>query len=283
MRPPRSCQRKDPSEMTRSELVVAVKRLRKIIDERPVKGISPNIVVAVDRSGKSYTHDELRSVFERVYPESQKALRLMFPTMTAKSIHYRAKRYGVSCGRSGFTNPEDDVIRKRFPDYKRIAEELGRPVASIKKRAAVLGLQLERAGPPWTPEEDALLCQGLPVPGRTPRGMEKRRSRLKINLVYIRAARAMPIDDLRKLIEAHVARNYPEQYRIEAVSDVLEMCLQGRCGIKPDQLAAAGKKAIAAVYKLHPDRGAPVSMDAKLFDDGDATVGDRIASDAFHF
>jgi len=274
---------KPVTKMTVEELQAEVTMLRRSISQ--IKGgVTNPQVSAVDRNGKPYSREEMVIVFERLYLENPKAIKLMFPNLSYEAIRKRAKLYGVCRGNHRFTQHDDDMIRKYHPDYLKIATEQGRMVKEVRRRANTLGLKANCVtGPFWTIEEDALLRKGLPVPGRDKRGCERRRRRLKINGVFIRQVAALGEGELRKLVETHVAKNYPDQYRLEAVSDVIELCLQGKCGVKPEQLAAAGKKAISAVYKLHPDRGAPVSMDAKLFDDGNATVGDRISSDAFHF
>lgn len=36
-------------------------------------------------------------------------------------------------------------------------------------------------------------------------------------------------------------------------------------------------------FRMHPDKGAPQSLDAKVFEDGEATLGDRIDSTIFRF
>lgn len=274
---------KPVTEMTFEELQVEVKMLRRSISQ--IKGgVTNPQVSAVDRNGKTYSRDEMVIVFERLYLENPKAIKLMFPNLSYEAIRKRAKLYGACRGNHRFTQHDDDMIRKYHPDYRKIATEQGRMVKEIRRRANTLGLLGRRtSGPLWTPEEDALLRKGLLIPGRDDRSRDRRRRRLKINGHFIRQVNALKDGELRKLVEAHVARGYPDQYRLEAVSDVIELCLQGKCGTKPELLIAAGKKAVSAVYKLHPDRGAPISMDAKLFDDGNATVGDRISSDAFHF
>lgn len=270
-------------DMDIEELRGEVTHLRLVISRLQADEKNPR-VSAVDRNGKSYSKSDMISIFERLYKENPKAIQLMFPSLSMKCIINRARYYGMCRRNEEFNENDDKVIKKYHPDYNRISIDLCRSKDAVRRRAKHIGLQMEVSrGPLWKPCEDDLLRRGLPVPGRDEASRRKRRMRLGINGNWIRMARKLPDGELRKLVEAHVAKGYPDQYRLEAVSDVQEMCLQGRCGTSPEQLAAAGKKAVAAVYKLHPDRGAPVSMDAKLFDDGEATVGDRISSDAFHF
>ncbi|WP_419952504.1 hypothetical protein [Methylobacterium sp.] len=241
-----------------------------------------HLISAIDRNGRTHSTDEMKVVFKKLYHLNIDAISLMFPDMTLKAIHRRAESYRISGKYRKFTGNDLELIRRLWPNYAAICKELGRPKWQVMKRCYKLGLSLPDSAA-WSEDDLATLRQGKTPIGRTYKAASSKRMKLGITLGNIRSVQAIEPDTLIKEIGEHVHEGNRPHIREEIVYSVYRECLEGRCGASPAALAKAAAKARTAVYKLHPERGAPLSMDAKLFDDGSATVGDRISSDTFHF
>lgn len=239
---------------------------------------------AVDRNGREYTTDQMKLIFANLYKGNAKVIRLIFPSLSMNNIIKRARFYGLNwreCQK--WDEGEDDILRSYYPDYKELAKRLPhRKPFAIEARCRRINLT-KKSYKEFSAEEDALLRSGEHPPGRNEKSIEKRCRRLGIRRTWIKSVAKIDPKELRRMIGEFVPRGYSEDRRQDAISMVQALCMEGKCSAKPDALRAAAKKAVTAVFKMHPDRGAPVSMDARLFDDGTATVGDRIDSEAFHF
>jgi hypothetical protein len=82
-------------------------------------------------------------------------------------------------------------------------------------------------------------------------------------------------------IRGAVPREMPRQVRDEVVQDLILAVLEGRVPIK--DIRNQVKAAITRTYAMFPDRGAHLSIDAQLYDDGSTTLVDTIESTAFRF
>ncbi|WP_156376198.1 hypothetical protein [Methylobacterium sp. Leaf117] len=252
--------------------------------ERDRKGSTActDIIRAIDRTGKQYNQAELQSVFEKIYSISPKALRLMFPDMSVGVMHFRARKYGIANTHLRFTAEEDAICRELYPNYEMMIARLGRKRTAIERRCAYLKLA-RRRGKLYTQAEIDMLRAGLEPPDHSYEANGRKRERLGIRKRDAIQVRALGFQGISNLVEPLISRGYPEDRRQDIIQFVFAECMEGRCSPDPTSLKACAKRAVTATYKLHPDRGAPVSLDAKLFDDGGTTVGDRIASDTFHF
>ncbi|MHC2089428.1 hypothetical protein [Methylobacterium sp. CM6244] len=243
---------------------------------------------AADRNGREYSVEDMRLVFQKLYPKKADAIALMFPGLTARAIKGRAAYYGIietsrRGKRESWTITELQVLREKAPDYRAIRKSLPhRTLTAIAAKCRKLGLQSTNQGH-FTSKEDDMIRRGIVPPGRTRESAAIRMGRLGLNANTIRSVVSTPAEELLRRISYCVPCGYPEDRRQDAIYTVYQECMEGRCSAEMDDLKKAARKAVTATYKLHPDRGAPVSMDAKLFDDGSATVGDRISSDTFHF
>lgn len=237
----------------------------------------------VDRSGRHYTREEFQDIMRKVYPRSPKAFMLLFPEYPMMSLKSYARDFKIKTRSFQFWNEElDEICRALYPDYDSIAKQTGRTRKAVVVRCSRLKLCAPKTRE-WTSEEVLLLRAGQKPATRSQHAAHCKSARIGLSLSSIRNVRATAPRDLVAKIEALIPRGYPTDKRSDALQSVMEACLTGRCNTADTNLRAEVKRAISAVYKLHPDRGAPVSLDAKLFDDGGTTVGDRIASDAFHF
>lgn len=241
-------------------------------------------ISAIDRNGKQYSTDKMKVIYENLYHTNPKALILMFPDVTEDAMNKRARYYGLNKRvLDAWTDEDLAHLHRLFPNRAAIQKATGRTLRAIQSKCLKLGLRVFEAGSSYTEDQDRFLQQGLAIDGRTDNSMRRRRERLGIKLSVIKSVRSLDPRELLSRIDPLISRGYPADKRQDMIQHVIQECLEGRCATDPAALNACAKKAITAVYKLHPDRGAPVSLDAKLFDDGGTTVGDRIASDTFHF
>jgi hypothetical protein len=83
----------------------------------------------------------------------------------------------------------------------------------------------------------------------------------------------------------HVRKSLPTQLAREARDDISqEILLAIHAGkFLPWDIEARASEFVAAYYRQHPGKYGPLSLDAPIAESGTATLGDRIASDAFHF
>ncbi|KQP02624.1 hypothetical protein [Methylobacterium sp. Leaf93] len=240
-------------------------------------------VSATDRNGVTYTTDEMREIFRKLYPINPKAIALMFPDLTGHLVRRRALDYGITAQSYWhWTDEEDATLRKLWPDKKAAGAALGRSNKAMVNRAKRLGIATAM-DLPFSPAELAMAARGLTPPGRCRRAADTARKRRGITMRAIKSVAAISPVALLARIGDLVHRGHTPTRREEIIFTVNAECLAGRCSAEAADLQKAVKKATTAVYKLNPERGAPVSMDARLFDDGSATVGDRISSDTFHF
>lgn len=251
---------------------------------RTATRISRRKVSATDRNGRHYGTDEMKAIYGRLYHLNPKALLLMFPEIDENAINKRATYYGLKRRASdAWTNEELAHLHRLFPDRIEIQKVTGRTIRAVESKCLKLGLKVFEPGSSYTQEQDKLLKLGQSIEGKTDNSMRRRRERLGIKLSAIKSLRSIDPQDLLARIDSLISKGYPADKRQDMIQHVFQECLEGRCVANPAALKACAKKAVTAVYRLHPDRGAPLSLDAKLFDDGGTTVGDRIASDTFHF
>ncbi|MCJ2132219.1 hypothetical protein [Methylobacterium sp. E-045] len=242
-------------------------------------------ISAVDRSGREYSCDEMRLVFKTFYKKNTAVIAKMLPSISEDAMRKRAKFYGVMEARDYeiYSDCHIAILRDKFPDYAEMERLLPeRSARSIRVRCRRLGLRQPHLGD-FTPEEDAMLRRGEKPPGRGQQSIYRRHLRLGIDKSSLKKVLALGEEALRERVNSIVPRGLPRHIREEAIQIVHMLCIEGKCSPEDEPLRAACKRAVTATRKMHPDWGAPLSMDAKLFDDGSATVGDRISSDTFHF
>ncbi|MCJ2074915.1 hypothetical protein MKK68_04505 [Methylobacterium sp. E-016] len=117
----------------------------------------------------------------------------------------------------------------------------------------------------------------------------------------MRAIPAYPLPDLRcktiylwpgslkgkvaddEFVCSAIPRSLPQHIREGAEAETLPAVMNGKYAPTAKAIKGAANKAATAVYKMHADRGAPISLDATLFDDSTATVGGRISPRISHF
>lgn len=240
---------------------------------------------AVDISGREYSRSEMRLVFSTFYGKNTSVITKMFPSISDDAMRKRAKYYGLTDTKEyeSYSDGEVAIMRKHFPDYAKIEKLLPtRTGMAIRMKCSRLGLMQEHVGA-YTPEEDAMLRRFERPPGRNTKSIYRRHLKLGIDKSALKEVLNLGERALRERIDSIVPRGIPRHIREEAIQSVHMLCFEGKCSPNDGPLQFACKKAVTATWKMHPDKGAPVSMDARLFEDGTATVGDRIDSEAFHF
>ncbi|MDP4022438.1 hypothetical protein Q8W71_07375 [Methylobacterium sp. NEAU 140] len=192
----------------------------------------------------------------------------------------------VACKRLGLKNPRThvDFSTQELRAWKDGAVRLpGRSMASVHSKRSKLKFLIQ---PRWTSAEKSSLKidPRAAIAGRTERATRVIRGQLGIDLRKIRRPiqPAAPAGALiMNAVQRAIPRTLPRQIQQEVLSDLALAILEGE--IELANVATAVSKAIKGVYKRYPVLGAPVSLDMPLFDDGGATLGDRITSDTFHF
>jgi hypothetical protein len=238
----------------------------------------------MDRTGREHTREEMAEIFLKLYRVNLNAILLMFPDLNRSLIKHYAGQFGMlgpaKC--KSWRPDEIEIARKLWPDYRAISEATGRSYDSVKGFCVNNIGKKRPIDPAYTPEEEAMVRSGVSPPGRSACSIHNKCTKLGIQMRYIRAVRRLGPGELTARVSALVGA-YPHDRRPDIIQAVMAVCMEGKCSPKEAALRAEIKRAVTATYKLHPDRGAPTSLNAQIYDDGGTTVGDRIASDAFHF
>jgi hypothetical protein len=175
----------------------------------------------------------------------------------------------------------------------------GLPIRAVKQLRARLvreGL-IPDSRATWSKEEIATLramygkerikriAQALP--GRSVKAIEVKAHKLRLEgkraLCVPKGARVRRADQLliRDHVAAAVPRWPPPHIREEVISMLTLAVLERRVAL--EDVVGNVKPFITRAYAMHPDKGAPASLDAKIYDDGPTTLGDTIESTAFRF
>jgi hypothetical protein len=203
-----------------------------------------------------------------------------------------------------------------------------------KRRARGTAPGKEREWKRWTPEEDALLHDGVrDLPGRTPSACYERARIIgavhpdkyrNADIAFIkrhyrtkthkwigeqigrtegavshytakhgllggqksRGGKRHRLSERQRErvpaeVQAAVPRTIPKHIRDEIVNMMVLDALERRLAFKT--IKGAFKTYWTRYYKLHPDKGAHASLDARIFEDGHTTLGETISSEAFRF
>jgi hypothetical protein len=175
----------------------------------------------------------------------------------------------------------------------------GRSKLAIEHVRSRLGIS-PPADPGYTADEDTIIKKNYPklsavevskmLQWRTPKSVEKRARRLGVKSrgKNWRYANRGSCDSgkinsrvTHEQIDFAVPRTYPAQVRQEVVQSLIVQALEGKLSL--ENLPKAVKKQITSTYVMFPQYGAPISLDAPMYEDGKSTLGDSISSDTFHF
>ncbi len=106
-------------------------------------------------------------------------------------------------------------------------------------------------------------------------------------LAKIETRRARPLitspaihtsNDIKEVIQAAVPRGLPADHRDDAIQNIWMAVLEGR--LTCSEIAARAREFIRAEYKSNHNAWGPRSLDARLFDDGNATLLNRLSTEA---
>lgn len=166
------------------------------------------------------------------------------PGRTKNAIANRRGALGLLFGRAAFwTKAEKAFIRKWYgvKPLPWIAEKLGKPLTAVNS---------------WR-------YKNLPTKLRPVHKLHKLTKRECNQIVAI--------------VDASVPRSLPPQIREEIVSMMIVDALSRTLAF--DAIKTSYKIYRTKYYAVHPEKGAPKSLDAKVFFDRDTTLGDTITSD----
>jgi len=170
----------------------------------------------------------------------------------------------------------------------------GRTLAACRDRRTELGAPL--AFTRWSAEEKALIRKLAGkvstgeiaeryLIGRTTHAIERHCEKHGISLRVAKPKLHRLSERQRALVpqavEKAVPRTLPAQVRGEVVQSLMLAVLERRVAFA--DIARQVKPFITKAYAMFPNYGAPISLDAPMFDDGPTTLGDRIESTAFRF
>lgn len=176
----------------------------------------------------------------------------------------------------------------------------GRSRWAVNGKRLELGITARRERPqvPWSDAEIAKLRlfhgRMAPVdyvthfPGRTVEGIRSRANRRLgahgVNAMLVIASRRASIArptiilrnsaaDLMTALDRAVPRSLPHHVRSDVIGDLALRFLEG--DMDPRDLPRQVRLALTAHYRMHPVMGAPVSLDAPMFDHG-PTLAERL-------
>jgi len=166
------------------------------------------------------------------------------PGRTKKAIVFRRAVLGAQI-RPNFTADDIAFIKRHYKTktHKWIGEQLGRSTGSIQQFTTRNGL----------------------LSGQKNKGVKRPR-------LTGRQRACIPAE-----VQAAVPRTMPKHIRDEIVSMMVLDALERRLEFKA--IKDAFKTYRTRYYAMHPEKGAPLSLDTPLFENGSATLGDTISSD----
>lgn len=185
------------------------------------------------------------------------------------------------------TSPRAYRLRFGIPYQNSAKKKIGLVGRSVRERRRAITLRNMKIGavPP--------LGKGDPGRGSTKQFVPISTNALRASMSLLHEARRarsvarevqssrLPPERIMRAAREAVPAGLPDHVRDDVASEMMLAMFEGRLALR--DLGRRVREYLAAHYRIHPTRYGPLSLDEPRFEDGRATLGDTIASTAFHF